>query len=243
MHVARTNCSVKQPGLAAWLYYQQPPAPGYLITMGWMTRQMKDFIRRLKWATKIIHLISASIVYYSLDPPNSTTPRTIEYHPPCIPLRSHFHSYPYPIASASDMVGCCVLWLIGGWLNHGEFWFILLFAPDTSMVEKLQQLFPPLSLPCVPADFWLVVAFPHPEEAIQTDGTVALSIFFIAQFNSPKWQVNVKDSPTHSAHSHLFSNASITAEAIVWLVVALTHRIAATQAPCPILSVVGCQWH
>ncbi len=42
----------RTPGLAAWLLYQQPPTPGYLITMGCLTRHMKDFIQRLKWATK-----------------------------------------------------------------------------------------------------------------------------------------------------------------------------------------------
>ena len=47
----------RTPGLAAWLCYQQPPAPGYLIAMGCLTRHTKDFIQRLKWATKIIHLI------------------------------------------------------------------------------------------------------------------------------------------------------------------------------------------
>ena len=99
----------RTPGLAAWLCYQQPPAPGYLIAMGCLTRHAKDFIQRLKRATKIIHLIKASILYYSLNPPNSTAPRTIEYCSPCIPRRSHFLFYPYPVASTSDMVGCCVL--------------------------------------------------------------------------------------------------------------------------------------
>ena len=47
----------RTPGLVAWLCYQQPPAPGYLIAMGCLTRHTKDFIQRLKWATKIIHLI------------------------------------------------------------------------------------------------------------------------------------------------------------------------------------------
>jgi hypothetical protein len=34
----------RTPGLAAWLWYQQPPAPGYLIAMGWLTWHTKDFI-------------------------------------------------------------------------------------------------------------------------------------------------------------------------------------------------------
>ena len=72
-------------GLTAWLWYQQPPAPGYLIAMGCTTWHSKYFIRRLKRATKIIHLIKASILYYSLNPPNLTAPRTIEYCPPASP--------------------------------------------------------------------------------------------------------------------------------------------------------------
>ena len=116
-------------GSSGMAIYQQPPAPGYLIAMGCSTRHTKDFIQRLKWATKIIHLITASILYYSLDPPSITAPRMIEYRPPCIPRRSHFLSYPYPVASASDMVGCCVLWSIGGCLSHDEFRFILFLPP------------------------------------------------------------------------------------------------------------------
>ena len=129
-------------GLAAWLWYQQPPAPGYLIAMGCLTRHTKDFIQRLKRATKIIHLIKASILYYSLNPPNSTAPRTIKYRPPCIPRRSHFLSYPFPFASASDMVGCCVLRSIGGCLNHDEFQLIL-FLPPIHRWPKSCNSFPP----------------------------------------------------------------------------------------------------
>jgi hypothetical protein len=33
--------------LAAWIWYQQPPAPGKLIAMGWSTRQTKDFFQKL----------------------------------------------------------------------------------------------------------------------------------------------------------------------------------------------------
>ena len=111
--------------------------------MGCLTRHTKDFIQRLKWATKIIHLIKASILQYSLDPPYSTTPRTIKYRPPCIPRWSHFLSYPYPVAYASDMVGCCVLWSIGGCLNHDKFRFIL-FLPLIYQWPKSFTAFPPL---------------------------------------------------------------------------------------------------
>jgi hypothetical protein len=49
---------------------------------------------RLKRATKIIHLIMASILYNFLNPPNLTAPRKIEYCPPCIPRQLHFLFYP-----------------------------------------------------------------------------------------------------------------------------------------------------
>jgi len=39
------------PGLAAWLRYQQPPAPGNLITMGWLTWHTKDFFQILNSLT------------------------------------------------------------------------------------------------------------------------------------------------------------------------------------------------
>ncbi len=98
----------RTPGLAAWLWYQQPPAPGYLIAMGCTTRHTKDFFQRLKPAKKIINLIKASILYYSLPPPNSTAPKTIEYRRPCVPCRSRVLSDPSPVAPASNLVGCCV---------------------------------------------------------------------------------------------------------------------------------------
>ncbi len=102
----------------------------------------KDFIQRLKWATKIIHLIKASILYYFLNPPNSTAPRTIDC-PPCILGQSHFLSHPFHVASASDMVGCCVLWSIDGCLNHYEFWLIL-FCPRYIDGRKATTAFSPM---------------------------------------------------------------------------------------------------
>jgi hypothetical protein len=86
----------RTPGLAAWLWYQQPPAPGYLIAMGWLTWHTKDFIQILKPAKKIINLMAASIFYYSLPPPNSTAPRTIEYHPPASPAGRASSHIPCP---------------------------------------------------------------------------------------------------------------------------------------------------
>ena len=38
--------------------------------------------------------MKASILFYSLPPPNSTAPRTIEYRSPCIPCRSRVLSNP-----------------------------------------------------------------------------------------------------------------------------------------------------
>ena len=81
-------------GLTAWLWYQQPPAPGYLIAMGWLTWHMKDFIQILKPAKKMINLMAASIFYYSLPHPNSTAPRTIEYRPPL-----HLSAVAHPLIS------------------------------------------------------------------------------------------------------------------------------------------------
>jgi len=95
----------RTPGLAAWLCYQQPPAPGYLIAMGCSTRHTKDFIQRLKRATKIIHLTKASILYYSLDPPNSTAPRLSNIAPPAFP--GGRTSSPIPILSLPPLI-----WLV-----------------------------------------------------------------------------------------------------------------------------------
>ena len=94
-------------GLTAWLWYQQPPAPGYLIAMGCTTWHSKYFIRRLKRATKIIHLIKASILYYSLNPPNLTAPRTIEYCPPASP--GGRTSSPIPSPSLPPLIWLAVL--------------------------------------------------------------------------------------------------------------------------------------
>ena len=74
--------------------------PGNLIAVGWLTRHTKDFFQILKPAKNIINLIKASILYYSLPPPNLTAPRTIEYCPPCIPCRSRALYNPSPIAPA-----------------------------------------------------------------------------------------------------------------------------------------------
>jgi hypothetical protein len=69
------------------------------------------------------------------------------------------------------------------------------------MAEKMRQLPPHRNRPAcrlsqlypiVVADFWLVVAFPHPEEAIETDGAIALSfLFFRRSIRRPKRRVNV----------------------------------------------------
>ena len=90
----------RTPGLAAWLWYQQPPAPGYLIAMGWLTWHTKDFIQILKPAKKMINLMAASIFYYSLPPPNSTALGAIEYRPPCVPRQSRVLCYSSPIDPA-----------------------------------------------------------------------------------------------------------------------------------------------
>jgi hypothetical protein len=85
----------RTPDLAAWLLYQQPPVP----SSRWVGRCgirmiFFKYINRLK---KIINLIKASILYYSLPPPNSTAPRTIEY---CSPERSRLNTVP-PVYPAS----------------------------------------------------------------------------------------------------------------------------------------------
>jgi hypothetical protein len=95
----------RMPGLVTWLCYQQPPAPGYLIAMGCSMRHTKDFILRLKRATKIIHLIKASILYYSLDPPNLIAPRRSNIAPPAFP--GGRTSSPIPILSLPPLV-----WLV-----------------------------------------------------------------------------------------------------------------------------------
>ena len=118
--------------------------------MGCKTWHTRDFIQRHQPAKKIINLIKASIFYYSLPPLNLTAPRTIEYCPPCIPRRSRVLSYPYPVVPASNSVGCCVSWSIGGRLNRDEFCFIY-FLPPTSMAEKMRQRPPPSSSPCAPS--------------------------------------------------------------------------------------------
>ena len=66
------------------------------------------------------------------------------------PRQSHILSYPSPVAPASDFVGCCVSWSIGGRLNNDKF-CLCLFLPPNSMAKKMQQLGPPSSLPCTPS--------------------------------------------------------------------------------------------
>jgi hypothetical protein len=84
------------------------PRPVNLTAMGNTMPHTKDFFQKLKLAKEIINLIKATILYYSLHPPNSTAPRTIEYRSPCIPRLSRVLSYPSPVAPASNLVGCCV---------------------------------------------------------------------------------------------------------------------------------------
>ncbi len=91
-----------------YLDNREPPAPVNLIAMGNTTPHTKDFFQKLESAKEIINLIKASILYYSLHPPNSTAPRTIEYRSACIPRWSRVLSYPSPVAPASNLVGCCV---------------------------------------------------------------------------------------------------------------------------------------
>ncbi len=49
--------------------------------------------------------MKASILFYSLPPPNSIAPRTIEYRSPCIPRRSRVLSNP-----SLDTPAC--IWLV-----------------------------------------------------------------------------------------------------------------------------------
>jgi hypothetical protein len=73
--------------------------------------------------------------------------------------------------------------------------------------------------------------------------SLSLFQFFSLLYSTPQ-NDEYTSSPTHSAHSRLFFNASSsTAEAIVRLVVALTHRIAATQARYSASWVVDRRWH
>ena len=90
----------RTPGLVACLWQQQPPSLGNLIAMGSLMQHTKDFIQILQMVKKIINLMKAFILFYSLPPPTSTAPRTFKYRPPCVPRRSHVLYYPSPVAFA-----------------------------------------------------------------------------------------------------------------------------------------------
>ncbi len=83
------------------------------------------------------------------------------------------------------------------------------------------------------ADFRLVVASYHPAGAIELQGPVALSIFFLFVSLFAAQNDGCTFSPTRSAHSHRLSNTPPpTDTTIVWLVVAYLHQEAATQDRC-----------
>jgi len=60
----------------------------------------EGFIQTLQMVKKIINLMKAFILFYSLPPPTLTAPRTIKYRPPCVPRRSHVLYYPSPVTLA-----------------------------------------------------------------------------------------------------------------------------------------------
>ena len=59
----------------------------------------------------------------------------------------------------------------------------------------------PKIYPIISADFWLVVASPHPAEAIKIQGPVALSFFFRHSNRRPKRRVNVLSTRSSPAAS------------------------------------------
>ncbi len=73
--------------------------------------------------------MKASILFYSLPPPNSTAPRTIEYRYPCVPRWSRFLSKSLPQHSRVHSVLCCAYSLICGCISLSKFCFIYFFAP------------------------------------------------------------------------------------------------------------------
>ncbi len=118
-------------GLAAWQWYKQ-------LVMGCTTWHMKDFIQRLKRATKIIFLIKASILYYSLNPPNSTAPRTIKYcpplHPPAVAL---------PLISLASRFCLWYGWLLCFMVDRRRQILIYLFFPPIHRWPKSCNSFSP----------------------------------------------------------------------------------------------------
>ena len=144
---------------------------------------------------KIINLMKAFILFYSLPPPISTAPRTIKYRPPCVPRRSHVLYYPSPVAFA--LFG----WLLCAIIDWQppkattKFGF-LIFYPPIRWPKRCDSVLPhrdrlasriPQLYNIAYADLRLVVASPHQLEAIKTYGPVALSIltFSIALFDPP----------------------------------------------------------
>jgi hypothetical protein len=95
----------------AWLWYQQPSAPGNLIVIGWSMRQRKDFFQILKPAKIIINLIKASILFILSPLPTRLPPERSNTAPPAFPLRSP--PVPRPVQSLThrarvNLFGCCV---------------------------------------------------------------------------------------------------------------------------------------
>lgn len=155
--------------------------------MGWLRVPTKDFIQMLKLVKRKNNLMKASILFYSLPFSYSTAPRTIKYRSPCVFCRSRILLYPSPIAPACiRLVVAFDRPAIGGRKRPQQILIILFLCPLIWRSKWCDRVLPHHHWPAPRltllysiawAVFRLVVASPHPAEAIKTYGPVALSIY------------------------------------------------------------------
>ncbi len=187
---------------------------------GWLWRILFNSVKRLRKNNSI----KASILFFSWLSPNLTALKTIQYRPPCT-----FH-WSAILSIHTPLLPGVFGWLLCLFLDWGPpktttNFVCLLFLLLNSTVETI------LSLPRLYsfdwAVSWLVVVSPHPLEAIESQGPIALSIFLMLHSTPPNG--GQKSSPTSSAQSRLLCSVLSTAEIIVWLVVAFLYQMVATQ--------------
>ena len=152
--------------------------------MDCLTRHTKEFIQILKPASKIITLMAASILFYSLPNPNTTAPRSIKYCFPCVSRRTCILCYPFHIVLTLFWLVCAIVnWRTPKATTN---FILLIFCPKICRPKRCDSRLPYCHRPArhhpkiysiVLANFWLVGVSSHTAQAIKIQGPVALSIF------------------------------------------------------------------
>jgi len=196
--------------------------------MGWLTPHTKDLIQILYMDKKINNLMKASILYYFLPPPTLIAPRTIKYRSPAFPAGRASSPNPSPSApSEFSFFLCDIVRQEPRRISVNFFFCPVIQWPKSCESILLDHHFParrlPRNYPNDTVDFWLVVASPHPAEAIETQAPIALSIFILSSLNSPPKPTS-KRPPPHVPPGRISSQTPpLTASTIVRLIVASTQ--------------------